>query len=402
MTRPGPDGALPGQVADVLARMRTQQQRAAAAGYEGLPMADAPRISVPAPEVVQPAQFTATQLPALRDQLLASWRSGALFSLLANHDQRGNYFPVDPRTRRQWTVERYTRWLIRQVEVAELFWVSPDMTQLITQAAAAAPFYQVLPDQQPVSETDDNPCRAGLVVYSGSVAEVDARNNPGLTGGQRCSITAALWAVTGAPDAAPGVHLVTLQDSDVLLSTRLYHDFPRDITERSRGMWGPLAYHEEYPLPWGNGEWVAANLPSVTGMDPATAELAAQGRVRNEAVAAVQTTWILMTQRLAVVGREGVSRQQRRAAQRAGRPEPVVRTVTLRRAAAPERQDRQPGASDRVYRHQWPVTGYSYWRNTWYARTQEHRQQLVYVPTYVKGPKDAPMIGGERVGVLRR
>jgi hypothetical protein len=108
-------------------------------------------------------------------------------------------------------------------------------------------------------------------------------------------------------------------------------------------------------------------------------------------------TWLIMQQRVAITTREPLPRQLRRSFQRAGRPDPVVRTIDLRRTYRPDtdQADLSPGVA---YRHQWPVAGH--WHRYWYPSRGEHG--LVYVATYIKGPKGAPMIGGERVNVLRR
>ena len=74
-----------------------------------------------------------------------------------------------------------------------------------------------------------------------------------------------------------------------------------------------------------------------------------------------------------------------------GRIRKPVRFVYLRsiESDGAENDDCGNGSqSNRKYRLRWVVRGHI--RNQWYASSKTHK--LIYVPPYVKGPKDAPMI----------
>lgn len=51
--------------------------------------------------------------------------------------------------------------------------------------------------------------------------------------------------------------------------------------------------------------------------------------------------------------------------------------------------------SGRDYQHRWVVRGH--WRQQWYPSKDAHRPK--YIAPYMKGPDDAPMIGGEKVTI---
>lgn len=339
------------------------------------------------------AHHRAVDVPSLRDRLLEGWRDrGHLRMLLEAHPQTQMNMPVRwrdeaARKNHHWTLNEWIEWLIGRVEAAELFYVTADMTELISQAAQAAPTYEVYRDRLP-AET-------GLVVYARPFCEVEGK---ALAPGQRVELNAILWSTVpdvGGMDEGPqpGVMVVTLQDSEVLLRTQPWteEDGPPKLIEDAvnamvAGL-GPLAYHEEYPMPFGDRPWgEPAGMP-----------------VNNAAVAAAFTTWILMGQRVATVEAEVLPRHVRKRAARAGRPEPRVRTVDMRRTVrAAQEQEQQPGGDARRYTKRWVVKGYGYWRNTWYPSRERHELQYVHVPTYVKGPDGAPLVGGERVNVLRK
>lgn len=340
------------------------------------------------PTDVRPQVHTAVDVPRLRDRLREGWEAGHLH-LILNITEAPCNFPVDVVGKRDgedlvrpWSVDRWVGFLLEHLRDEELplYYVTRDMTTLVAQAAAAMPHYQVYEDQLPSP--------AGLVVFGDTVCEVPPER---LRPGQRVLVNAALWAtVPDIGSGQPGVVVVTLQDTDVLLSTQPMNTSPKlmqQIIGEMRAAYGPLAYHEEYPLPFGDAPYGHTDQ-----------------RVQNHAVAAMMTTWKLMRQRITITRDEPLPRAVRRQYTRDGRPVPVVRTTTLRQTVRTHQdpQEKDPNAPGRTYSVRWPVTGYGYWRNTWYPSKQRHEEQFVVVPSYMKGPPDAPIIGGDRVNVLRR
>lgn len=68
---------------------------------------------------------------------------------------------------------------------------------------------------------------------------------------------------------------------------------------------------------------------------------------------------------------------------------PDVRVVHLRHTESPA----GTGESRREFHHRFVVRGH--WRKQWYRSIQAHRP--VWIAPFVKGPKDAPLLGGEKV-----
>lgn len=86
-------------------------------------------------------------------------------------------------------------------------------------------------------------------------------------------------------------------------------------------------------------------------------------------------------------------RAERRRTERQGLPERDVRVARIRRTTA----SGDPGTSaGREYLHRWVVRGH--WRNQWYRSVEAHRP--IWISPHVKGPDDAPLIGGERVTTI--
>jgi hypothetical protein len=102
------------------------------------------------------------------------------------------------------------------------------------------------------------------------------------------------------------------------------------------------------------------------------------------------TTWHLQRQRLTTTR---IVRPPRATLRRMTRDndtsDPEVRVVTLR---APDSQSGS-GVSDREFHHRWIVRGH--WRQQWYPSIQDHRP--VWITPHLKGPEDAPLLGGEKV-----
>lgn len=348
---------------------------------------------------VRAQHWLPTDVPALRDKLLESWRNGVLEIVLTSHPAAKMHLPVYRRDEAagvniMWSLVQWMEWVVARLEEAELFYVTEDMTELVTQASIATPTYEVYRDRLPAE--------VGFVVFAKPFCAV-----PGelLAPEQRVELVAALWGpvpdVGGKDKSEPGLMCVTLQDSDVLLWTQEFEQWGATrvecerVVEDMRRAMGPLAYHEEYPMPFGTTPW-----GDLMGAEPGEPV-----KVKNAAVAALFTTWILMGQRITTVEQAPIPRTLRKQAARTGRPVPKVRLVTLRQASRKRPADEQleqPGGSSRRYTVRWPVKGYGYWRETWYPSRERHELQYVFVPSYMKGPEGAPLVGGERVNVLRR
>lgn len=101
------------------------------------------------------------------------------------------------------------------------------------------------------------------------------------------------------------------------------------------------------------------------------------------------STCHLMRQQLAETSSEPVPRATRRRYERDHRTPPQVRVCRLRRSERPE----TTGESAREWHHRWIVRGH--WRQQWYPSIQAHRP--VWIAPFVKGPQDAPLLGGEKV-----
>lgn len=340
---------------------------------------------------IRPEIHTAADIPDLRDRLLRGWRAGGLRLVLTETDAP-MHMPLtgSGSLRRPLTIDEWCALVMHHLDRAPLYHVTAEMTHLVVQASEAMPHYQV--------HEDKLPSPSGLVVFGDTMCDVPTAVLPP---GQRVLVNAALWFPVAETGGGPGVMVVTLQDTGVLLTTQPLgfsgHELRR-VVDDMRASMGALAYHEEYPLPYGGDPYPDVRA-LVEGQSPD-----GPVRVRNQAVAAMICTWTLMGQRITRTETEQLPRALKRRYAREGRPEPVVRTTTLRRtgAAVQDTQERAPGASGRVYTKQWVVSGYGYWRNTWYPSRERHEQQFVVVPSYLKGPEGAPMVGGERVNVLRR
>lgn len=98
---------------------------------------------------------------------------------------------------------------------------------------------------------------------------------------------------------------------------------------------------------------------------------------------------------LAETEQKRTPRPERRRTERAALPVRDVRIIRLRSSLAAER-DSEPGATrSQEWRHRWIVRGH--WRNQWYPSLADHRPR--WIAPYLKGPEDAPLLGGDKVTV---
>lgn len=116
-------------------------------------------------------------------------------------------------------------------------------------------------------------------------------------------------------------------------------------------------------------------------------------------VAALGATWLLMAQPGVADTRPLDEGELRGAAtRRRARPERAVTLIDLRRAPHPGRAD--PGEDPtRTYGVRWLVR--SHWRQQAVGPGRSQRRPT-FIPSHIKGPDGAPLIGTEHVHVWRR
>ncbi|WP_018352050.1 hypothetical protein [Longispora albida] len=118
------------------------------------------------------------------------------------------------------------------------------------------------------------------------------------------------------------------------------------------------------------------------------------GHASGALMALLYSFWRIQSQPLATVEHPHLDRGTRRRAERAG-VQHITRVVMLRRTKAiSESDDAGPG---RRYSVRWIVRGH--WRRL--TNSEGHRYRI-WINAHVKGPDDAPLLGGQKVNVLAR
>lgn len=118
----------------------------------------------------------------------------------------------------------------------------------------------------------------------------------------------------------------------------------------------------------------------------------------------ILATWLLMGQTLVRSEPLTAPRPARRRIERLDPAlDPSVRYLDLRRARTepsdhPDDHLAESRAGAREYQHRWVVRGH--WRNQYYPSRDDHRP--IWFDPHFAGPEDKPLLGGERVNVLRR
>lgn len=328
----------------------------------------------------------AVQLPQVRDDLVRMCSSDLVGQLLGMHLLRGGDTDLpSPEAGMEFdlAVEAYQRRLANLAGVAELFHVSLEMTEVADTARRDMPGYRL--------HKEDLPAERGLIFFDAPIGVFDAGcDDPHLSPYDRREIAlakvtgrevapavvvAALWGPALDRSGREGVLVVTWTDSSYLAEHQERTGNPAGAAA-VRGL-GALSYHDETVLPFGDYYDEGAGLDQP---------------VRNQALGTLLCAWLLMGQRIVSTSEAPLPRQTRRRFVREGRPVPAVRVVKLRHARRPAAEEDGEG-SGREYRHRWLVRGH--WRNQWYPSRQANRP--IFIPTYVKGPEGAPLLGAEKV-----
>lgn len=256
-----------------------------------------------------------------------------------------------------------------QFAAAHLFYVAPDMVTLARAAGEHLPEYRLHPQ--------DLPAQVGFMALGEAITGRPSH-------GQEWPIRLVTWGPSEG-----GTMLTTWSPLPVPIPERRGHE----AWLRLLGDVDPAtAPHRVMPL---HGHLLAANIfyPRAATTDAIVIDTTS---LLQRTILAI---WLLMGQKLTVSEQRDADRATRRAvARQAPGLDTRVSYVYLRRRPATPAPDSDGETSRREYRHQWWVQGH--WHNQWYPSRGEHRP--VWINAHLAGPEDKPLLGAERVNILRR
>ena len=262
--------------------------------------------------------------------------------------------------------------LARHLRAAELYWVAAPMAALAVSAGAQ------LDEVDAAVETRPSGC--GWIYYQDGIGDLP------LPYGM------CVAAVNGGPDRVPiaSAPVSALSwgpyEGQVLVWAMVDRSWLRDEFDRHGAELITSTVPPLVPI-------VGATMP----LDPVSPDIT---RLPEVIVRALVASWHLMQQpRLADRSQVRPDKSVRSVTQRLGMPDPEVTVIGLRRRYAPDTREETGTASGRRYKHRWVVSGH--WRNQPYGPGRSLRRQQ-WIPAYVKGPDDAPLLVTERVNVWRR
>jgi hypothetical protein len=309
------------------------------------------------------------QLPELRAALVAAfstdfvvktWRHAASRGVLQAPSGEGA--PVE-------AADDLRRAEETRLQQAALFAVSPDMTDLMTGAAQSLPGYRLHPDDVPVP--------VGFCLYGRPV---------GITDGSE-PIVGVSWETMPVGVAIAWYSRLRPASMDTLsrhLGLNAESSMPMRVTYEGRTALLPFAEAQQFDV---DIVHISGGDRAPDPDDPAT-EVDVLARQ-------LLTTWLVMGEPYIVEEKLEPDRATRRRLLRQGDVEAAgVRLLMLRRA----RGAASGMGGDRRYQHRWIVSGH--WRRQWYPSRGEHRPR--WIAEHLAGPDDAPLLGAERVRVLRR
>lgn len=275
-------------------------------------------------------------LPRLRDSLV-DWYSGPVGrDIVSLHAEEG-LLP--------WDLADADR-LGDALTSADLYHIATPMCELVEVAARTLPDFALA--------ADDPTSHLGMAWFERPILDTWQGNQPS-DGVLEVAVQAITWQVV-----ADRLFVAIWVDRD-------------RVTLPIRWQWRGL-----FPIVFPIGHYLAPiGLTGLTPGDPSHAPLAS-----------AKTMWLLSRQSVAQIEVLPPDRAARRQAERQNRPVPDVRVVNLRRPAGMDR------GCNVEWHHSWIVRGH--WRNQAHGVGRQERRPIWIAP-YVKGPEDAPLLGGEKV-----
>lgn len=323
-------------------------------------------------------EWRPASMPQLRDQLLHVFRNtdvGQRFEAALYEDLLGRRHGM-PGGRVNRVLALPRRFLVEWLDLAAMYLVTAPMCQLVRQAGSQLAAIDIAYDEMPSTH--------GLLVYADEMP-VDMTPSEITSTGEVVDLAPGqtfagfsrgfLW---GPAMTNLGPSTMIMPFSDMSMIGRV------PWVDRRNDFWRSI---RNWPAAWADA------APYVHGI---TYPL--NGEIYNVPGRWYATTMHLLGQRITVTEQAQLPRTVLKQYERSHRPAPDVRTVTLRRAKAPTTHG-QPGGGRRYDQWQWPVEGH--WHTYWTGHGRSVRRS-VWVDDYWKGDPDAPVLGGERVNVLRR
>ncbi|WP_182378644.1 hypothetical protein [Nocardioides sp. WS12] len=287
------------------------------------------------------------------------------------------------------------RWQ-RATEMAETFYVDPQMRDVVTAAAGSLPTEELL--------AEDLPSSHGFVLIPGGVGQVD-------TFGRLIVINAVLWMTSGGQvnmlmltdkydpnDYYNNEQGVTIPASlprfmpSALLAASIGKPLPKKQTFASALPTNIHAEQREEPdgsvrlhiLRQDGSQAHEDDVPDLDfgfHPDPVTRWLVAM--------------WRLMQQSIVTVDHEEPTRQVRRQLQRRNQEARKVSVIALRRKTYPG-----AGVRDVEWTHRWIRRGH--WRQQPYKENDDWVKRAIWIHPTICGPVDKPLLVRDRVYSLKQ
>ena len=340
-------------------------------------------------------RYVAGDVPGLRRDL-ADWyggQQGVQFYVNAIEGGHQHLCPPGPPARAGRELAAAETARLRE---GDLWYVDEDLCALLNAAHPSMPAFAPRPEDLP-SKVGFAVFAEPIALYSGQDARVDGvvdamaradgddtiRELADKLYGEDVQIVAASWGPVNNPNWRAGGLWMSFYSPSNLINDGILDEA---AALRARAMLPLLTVDNEAAIAWRpDGE-------------PADAYLLHGGDGQDGTIAwtrLVFATFQLAAQaNLAETEHQSTPRPERRRTERAGLPPRDVRIVRLRRSLTGDRDAEQEGAG-REWRHRWVVRGH--WRNHWYPSLNDHRPK--WIAPYLKGPGDAPLIGGDKVYV---
>lgn len=309
----------------------------------------------------------ATDLPELRKNVLHyldSAEASTFWRSMADHGSFiGRDVGADSGSGDELRSHERTRW-----QMAELFFVTEDMTALAVTAGASLPSHMI--------RSDDLPSPFGVMFFARPIDTSETREH-----NRRTAITCCTWGHLNITDQSGsrtrGVWISLWADMRFTANQAVQAGrWTRAEADHLVRVRPPIGYDDEvYWLFDSMGDW--------------------QEGAMARCAATVRAAWLLMAQEVASVRKVQPRRSELRALRRKSLDLNRVRIVSLRHRKHESVGEHGEG---REYTHRWLVRGH--WRKQWYPSEQRHIP--IWINAHVKGPEGAPLMSREIVNVWSR